>query len=144
MPSRYLVIESFLLLVVILLEWVGAWGAGGRVVLVQIIFLLSAVVDSPSTSPPASSPTVDKGCAGMSAAGVGRRWVAPRISFGALPSPRHSATTWTTDDRFFYVYGGSVVNPEPFEQQSVYRLDTRPLDLFLSPHLTHAVRLQAP
>lgn len=55
-----------------------------------------------------------------------RRWIRTRLSFGPLPSPRHSATTWVADDRFFFVYGGYIEQPEDFEKDSVYRLDTRP------------------
>jgi len=54
-------------------------------------------------------------------------WVPPRVSFGPIPAPRYNATTWVEKDRYFFVYGGIVSDPEPHERDVVYRLDTRAL-----------------
>lgn len=72
----------------------------------------------------------------MSSASCTWDWVKPRLSFGTLPrarydttysflpSVRHSAVSWTESDRFLYIWGGEVVDPEDTEKDSVYKLDT--------------------
>jgi hypothetical protein len=63
-----------------------------------------------------------------------KQWLKPRMSFGPIPSPRHSATVWSSDDRFFYVYGGETSVKDETERDLVYRLDTSIFSLAVPSH----------
>lgn len=54
-----------------------------------------------------------------------REWVKPRISWGPIPTSRHSAVSWQTDNRYMFIYGGEVAEPEANEKNTVHSLDTR-------------------
>lgn len=64
-------------------------------------------------------------------------WVKPKLSFGPLPRARyvsclsvaltfksHSAVSWTENDRYLFIWGGEVTDPDIMEKDSVYKLDT--------------------
>eukprot|EP01130_Rhizamoeba_saxonica_P004879 TRINITY_DN1976_c0_g2_i1.p1 TRINITY_DN1976_c0_g2~~TRINITY_DN1976_c0_g2_i1.p1 ORF type:complete len:102 (-),score=10.37 TRINITY_DN1976_c0_g2_i1:51-335(-) len=47
------------------------------------------------------------------------QWIKPSITWGPMPTPRHSAVSWS-DDVYFYVYGGIFEYPSDDEELHCY------------------------